>query len=48
LLGGLIYSAGVLIYLNHAVPFRRAIWHGLVVVAATLHYGAVLVGLVLT
>ncbi len=47
-LGGLIYSAGVLIYLNHAVPFRRAIWHGLVVVAATLHYGAVLVGLVLT
>lgn len=47
-LGGLIYSAGVLIYLNHAVPFRRAIWHALVVLAASIHYGAVLVGIVLT
>jgi hemolysin III len=46
--GGLIYSAGVLIYLNHAIPFRRAIWHALVVVAAAIHYGAVLAGLVLT
>ena len=47
-LGGLIYSAGVLIYLNHAVPFRRAIWHALVLLAAGIHYGAIMVALVLT
>ncbi len=45
--GGVIYSAGVLIYLNHALPFRRAIWHGLVVTAAAAHYGAVFFGVVL-
>ncbi|MES1201619.1 MAG: hemolysin III family protein [Pseudomonadota bacterium] len=38
---GVLYSAGVLIYLNHKLPFRRAAWHGLVVLAAGLHYGAV-------
>jgi len=38
---GFTYSAGVLIYLNHAIPYRRALWHGFVVVAAALHYGAV-------
>jgi len=41
--GGLIYSAGVLIYLNHKMPFRRAAWHGIVVTAAALHYGAMFV-----
>jgi hemolysin III len=46
--GGLIYSGGVLIYLNHGLPFRRAIWHAIVVVAAAVHYGAVFAGLVLT
>jgi hemolysin III len=43
----LVYSGGVLLYLNHALPFRRAIWHACVVVGAAGHYGAVLVGLVL-
>lgn len=38
---GVVYSGGVLIYLNHAFPFRRAVWHGFVVVAAALHYTAV-------
>ena len=46
-LGGLIYSAGVLVYLNHNAPFRRAIWHGMVVIGASAHFGAVLIGLVL-
>jgi hemolysin III len=46
-LSGLIYSGGVLIYLNHAAPFRRAIWHALVLAGASAHFGAVLVGLVL-
>lgn len=39
--GGLLYSFGVLIYLNHKLPFRRATWHTLVVLAAAMHYGAV-------
>lgn len=45
--GGAIYSGGVLLYLNHALPFRRAIWHSCVVLGAAGHYAAVLVGLVL-
>jgi hemolysin III len=41
--GGIVYSAGVLVYLNHNLPFRRAAWHTLVVIAAALHYGAMFV-----
>jgi hemolysin III len=44
---GVIYSAGVLLYLNHALPFRRALWHGCVILGAAGHYGAILVGLLL-
>lgn len=46
--GGLIYSAGVLIYLNQKIPYRRAIWHAIVVVAAGMHYTAILTGVVMT
>ena len=44
---GAIYSGGVLLYLNHALPFRRALWHACVILGAAGHYAAVLVGLVL-
>jgi hemolysin III len=44
---GVTYSAGVLLYLNHALPFRRALWHACVVLGAAGHYGAILVGLLL-
>lgn len=44
---GVTYSGGVLLYLNHALPFRRAIWHACVVLGAAGHYAAVLIGLVL-
>lgn len=44
---GVVYSSGVLLYLNHALPFRRAFWHACVILGAAAHYGAVLVGLVL-
>ncbi len=47
LIAGVIYSSGVLLYLNHALPFRRALWHACVILGAAGHYGAVLVGLVL-
>jgi len=48
LAGGLIYSAGVMVYLREALPFRRAIWHGLVVAAAATQYCAILIGVVLS
>lgn len=47
LIGGLIYSAGIPFYLAKTLPFRRAIWHGFVVIAAATQYAAVLVGVVL-
>jgi hemolysin III len=47
IVAGITYSGGVLLYLNHAIPFRRALWHACVIIGAAGHYGAVLVGLVL-
>lgn len=47
IVAGVTYSGGVLLYLNHAIPFRRALWHACVILGAAGHYGAVLVGLVL-
>lgn len=44
--GGLVYTVGVLFYLNHKLPFRRAIWHSFVVVGAGLHFAAVASGVV--
>jgi hemolysin III len=44
---GVTYSGGVLLYLNHALPFRRALWHACVIIGAAGHYGAVLYGLIL-
>jgi hemolysin III len=44
--GGLVYTVGVLFYLSHALPFRRAIWHGFVLVGAGLHFAAVATGVV--
>ena len=44
-LGGVLYTAGVPVFLYRKLPYRRAIWHGFVVVAAAIHYTAVLVAL---
>jgi hemolysin III len=46
-LGGVLYSTGVLFYLNKRLKFARAIWHGHVVAAAGAHWAAVLLGVVL-
>lgn len=46
-IAGLTYSGGVLLYLNHALPFRRALWHACVIIGAAGHYAAVMYGLVL-
>ena len=45
--GGLIYTAGVFVFISPQVKFRRAIWHGFVVTGATVHWAAVLGGVVL-
>ena len=46
-LGGLLYTTGVVFYVNKRLKFARAIWHGHVVAAAGAHWAAVLVGVVL-
>ena len=46
-LGGLIYTAGVFVFIRPGVKYRRAIWHGFVVAGAGVHWVAVLVGVVL-
>lgn len=43
----IVYTGGVLLYLNHALPYRRALWHACVIIGAAGHFGAVMVGLVL-
>jgi hemolysin III len=45
--GGVIYSVGACIHRWHRLPFHDAIWHGLVLIAASFHYAAVLRGVVL-
>jgi len=47
-IGGVIYSTGTVFYLMKRLKFRRAIWHGHVIGGASLHYAAILVGVVLT
>jgi len=41
LVGGLLYSLGVVFYVWQSLRFQNAIWHGFVVVAAAVHYTAV-------
>jgi predicted membrane channel-forming protein YqfA (hemolysin III family) len=36
-----------LLFLNRRLPFRRAIWHGFVLAAATLHFIAVAAGVII-
>jgi hemolysin III len=45
--GGVVYSVGACIHRWRRLPFHDAIWHGLVLVAAGLHYAAILHGVVL-
>jgi hemolysin III len=47
LAGGVLYSTGVIFYVNKKLKFGRAIWHGHVVAAAATHWAAVLLGVVL-
>jgi hemolysin III len=42
LAGGVIYSAGVAFHLARSLPYGRALWHGCVLLAAAVHYAALL------
>jgi hemolysin III len=46
--GGIIYTAGVIFHQWERLPYQNAIWHVFVLVAAVVHYLAVLDGLILT
>lgn len=41
-IGGLIYSLGVIFHIWEKLRFQNAIWHAFVVAAAAVHYGAVM------
>jgi hemolysin III len=45
--GGLLYMIGVLFHVWERLPFQNAIWHGFVLAAASVHYAAVVTGVVL-
>ena len=42
LIGGVLYTLGVLFHLWRRLPYHNAIWHGFVFVAAGVHYTAIL------
>jgi len=46
-LGGALYTLGVAFHVWHSLRFHNTIWHAAVVVAAGLHYSAILLGVVL-
>jgi hemolysin III len=48
LIGGVLYTLGVVFHLWHRLPYHNAIWHGFVLVAAGVHYAAILDATVLT
>ena len=45
--GGVVYTLGTVSYAAPRLRYRRAIWHGFVLAAAMLHFGAILTGVVL-
>ena len=47
LIGGLLYSLGVIFYVRKQMVYHHAIWHLFVLAASVAHYFAVLYGVVL-
>lgn len=41
-IGGIVYTAGVVFHVWERLRYQNAIWHGFVVTAAAIHYAAVL------
>ena len=46
-LGGLVYTAGIIWHVKEDLTFSRSIWHGHVVAGAGVHWAAILLGTVL-
>jgi hemolysin III len=46
-LGGALYIIGIGFHVWHRLPFQNAIWHAFVLAAASVHYAAVLHGVVM-
>ena len=42
LVGGLVYSGGVVFHLSSRMRYQRALWHASVLIAASIHYAAIL------
>jgi hemolysin III len=42
LVGGGLYSLGVVFHLWHRLPYHNAVWHAFVLAAAICHYIAVM------
>ncbi|MEZ5829150.1 MAG: hemolysin III family protein [Hyphomicrobiales bacterium] len=42
MIGGVLYTVGVLFHVWNRLPYQNAIWHGFVLSAASCHYAAVL------
>lgn len=40
------YCVGLWVFLNDSLPYRRAMWHALIVIAAAVDFGALATGLV--
>ena len=47
-LGGALYMIGVGFHVWHRLPFQNAIWHAFVLAAASVHFAAVVHGVVLS
>jgi hemolysin III len=46
-IGGVLYTLGVVFHFCRRLPYHNAIWHLFVLVAAGLHYAAILNAIVL-
>src|SRR6476620_10115746 len=42
MVGGVLYTVGVVFHLWERLPFQNAIWHGFVLAAASVHFAAVI------
>jgi hemolysin III len=43
MIGGVLYTVGVVFHLWDRLPYQNAIWHAFVLSAASCHYAAVIV-----
>ena len=44
MVGGVLYTVGVVFHLWERLPYQNAIWHGFVLSAASCHFAAVDLG----